>query len=315
MTWVSLLGRAAPVLLAMLIDRWLGDPPNRFHPTAWMGSFIAGVVRRRPRHNPAAELLFGLALMVAGLALCVGAGLLLAWLASRLPVPLQWVAEAVVLKMTISGNGLDRAAHEVQSALEAGNQTEARRLLAWHLVSRDTTQLTEAQMAAATIESVAENTTDGVIAPLCFYILGGLPLALAYRFINTADAMLGYRDVEREWLGKIPARLDDVVNLIPARVAGLLLVMAAALDRAGWRTAWQTMWRDGGRTASPNAGVTMSAMAGALGVELEKVGHYRLGAGLRAPTTADLRRARRIAAWTSALAAGLLATGSLYVGR
>jgi adenosylcobinamide-phosphate synthase len=301
-----------PILLAVLGDLLLGDPPNPFHPTAWMGSLIAFLSRKRPHNRPTAELLCGGLLMLVSLALVGGMGALLAWLFIFLPLPLNWLATALVLKTTFSLRGLDRAAREVQVALETGNLPEARRLLSWHLVSRETSLLTESQVAAAAIESVAENASDSLVAPLFFYVIGGLPLALAYRFANTADAMLGYHDPEREWFGKIPARLDDLLNLIPARLTGLLLVCAAFLSGNSGPNAWKISWRDTRLTASPNAGVPMSAMAGALSIQLEKIGHYCLGAGLNAPKIADLRRARRVYAVTATLAA-LLFTGLTFI--
>ena len=298
---------AMPVLFAVLIDIVLGDPPNRLHPTAWMGGLITFLSRFRLRRVPAAELISGGLLVLLGLALVGGIGVLLGWLFSFLFLPLNWLAAAFVLKTTFSLRALDRAAGEVQCALEADNLPEARRLLSWHLVSRDTTKLTASQVAAAAIESVAENASDSLVAPLFFYALGGLPLALVYRFANTADAMLGYHDPEHEWFGKFPARLDDLLNLIPARLTGLLLVCGAALSGNSGQNAWKIMWRDARRTASPNAGVPMSAMAGALFIELEKIGHYRLGAGLNMPQIADLKRARRIYGLTAGLAALLFA--------
>jgi adenosylcobinamide-phosphate synthase len=162
-------------------------------------------------------------------------------------------------------------------------------------------------VAAATVESVAENTSDGLVAPLLYYAWGGLPGALAYRFTNTADSMLGYRDATYEWLGKAPARLDDLANLLPARIsAGLILLAAALLGQDAGR-AWRIWQRDAGRTASPNAGHPMSAMAGALGVELVKVGHYRLGVGGRPPAPEDIRRALHIMRTAVALCVALLA--------
>lgn len=301
-----------PVLLALLFDLALGDPPNRLHPTAWMGSLIAFLSRFRPRGRPAIELLYGGMLMLVGLALVGGAGLALAWLFSDLPLPVNWLLTALVLKTTFSLRGLDRAAGEVQAALECNNTPEAGRLLSWHLVSRQTSQLTAGQIAAAAIESVAENASDSLVAPLFFYAIGGLPLALAYRFANTADALLGYHDLEHEWFGKIPARLDDVMNFVPARLTGLLLVCAAALSGGPARNAWKIMLRDARLTASPNAGVPMSAMAGAISVELEKEGHYCLGAGLKTPQIIDLRRARRIYAFTAALAVSLFALLDIF---
>ncbi len=301
-----------PILFALFLDIFLGDPPNRFHSTAWMGNFIAWLVRFRPHLNPSAEFLFGTFIVLTGLAISAGLGWVISLLASRLPIWAGVLLHAAVLKLTLSVRGLDRAAGAVQSALTSDDLPEARRLLSWHLVSRDTSQLDKARVSAAAIESVAENASDGVVAPMFFYVLGGLPLALAYRFANTADSMLGYHDKEREWLGKAAARLDDLLNLIPARLTGLLIVMAAFFTNGDGRQAWHIMRRDAHRTASPNAGFPMSAIAGALGVELEKVGHYSLGEGLRMPESADLIRARRLFYVATVLAALVFTLWSLY---
>ena len=154
----------------------------------------------------------------------------------------------------------------------------------------------------------------GIIAPLFFFAIGGLPAALAYRFANTAHSILGYSHTEREWLGKVPARLDDVLNFIPPRLAGLFIILSAFVAGADGKKAWQILPGAMPRvTASPNAGFPMSAMAGALGVELEKINHYILGKGLRAPTAADIVRARRLLFFATALAAASFALGSYYV--
>jgi adenosylcobinamide-phosphate synthase len=279
---------------AIVLDLVLGDPPNRFHPTAWMGSLIRWLMRFRPRGNKFSELLFGVFILLIGISLTAGAGFGISFLASRLPPWLGILFQALFLKLTLSLRGLDRAAKDVQSALELQNLSEARRLLSWHLVSRDTSQLNESQVCAAAIESVAENASDGIIAPLFFYAIGGLPAAFAYRFVNTADSMLGYHDAEREWLGKFPARFDDLLNFIPARLTGLFIVVSAPFCGADFIMSWNIMWRDSQTTASPNAGVPMSAMAGALNMELEKMDHYSLGKGLRKPVVVDLLYARRI---------------------
>jgi adenosylcobinamide-phosphate synthase len=291
-------------LLALLFDLLLGDPPNRFHPTAWMGNLIAFLLRWRPRGNRFAELSYSVFILFVGITLSIFAGIAITQIPNYL-IPdslfpnstfiiLHSAFTALFLKLTLSLRGLDHAARDVQSALEANNLPEARGLLSWHLVSRDTSQLDESKVSAAAIESVAENASDGIIAPLFFFALGGLPAAFAYRFINTADSMLGYHDEEREWLGKIPARLDDVLNFIPARLAGLFIILSAPFCRASLSQAWKIMWRDSGQTASPNAGIPMSAMAGALDVELEKINHYSLGKGLQLPSAKDISRARRL---------------------
>lgn len=296
------------LILALVVDLLFGDPPNRFHPVAWMGNLIAALKRHAPRRLDSKatscagkEFAYGTFLTLLGGSLVAGIGVFV----QKLPPALRWIVEVVALKSTFSARGLDRAAREVQSALERGDLPEARRLLRWHLVSRDTTLLSETQVSAAAIESVAENASDGVIAPLFFYTLGGLPAALAYRYVNTADAMLGYRDAAHEWLGKFPARFDDLLNFIPARLTGILVVIAAKWNRIKFRRAWQVMRRDAPTTDSPNAGYPMSAMAGALDVELEKVGQYKLGKGLRQPTPEDIGQARKLLMLVTGLAAVL----------
>jgi adenosylcobinamide-phosphate synthase len=298
--------RGQALALALLFDLLLGDPPNRYHPVAWMGTAIAAALRRAPERGPLDKFLFGALLVAGGAVTAAGLGYFLERACARLPGPWGWLAEAGVLKMTFSVRGLTRAAREVEAALEAGSLPEARRRLSWHLVSRDTNTLSASQVAAATVESVAENTSDGLVAPLLYYAWGGLPGALAYRFTNTADSMLGYRDAAHEWLGKAPARLDDLANLLPARISAGLIVLAAALLGEDAGRAWGIWRRDAGRTASPNAGHPMSAMAGALGVELEKVGHYRLGAGGRPPAPEDIRRALHVMRAAVALLVALL---------
>lgn len=300
-------GMVAPLCVALLLDLLLGDPPNALHPVAWMGRGIGLARRLAPHRQPALALVYGAVLMLGGLLVVLILGLILETICDVLPWPWNWLGTACVLKTTFALRGLSRAAQQVQAALVAGDVAQARQWLAWHLVSRDTSALTASQVAAATVESVAENASDGVIAPLLCYAIGGVPLALAYRFINTADAMLGYRDPEREWLGKVPARLDDLVNLIPARCTAALFLLATwvlggPLQRAG------AIWlRDARQTVSPNAGQPMSVMAGALGVTLEKVAHYSLGTGQALPTAADISSATRLLAWATALGVALLA--------
>ncbi len=291
--------RAAILALAMAIDLLWGDPPNRFHPVAWMGSFIAWWKPRAPASGPWVRFAYGAGWVV------VGGALFSLPLYFLLPLDVNRGAyiliNAFLLKAILSYRGLVRAAREVRDALAAGHLDEARRRLAWHLVSRDTSRLEEGLVAAATVESVAENLTDGLASPLFFYLIGGLPAAWAYRFVNTCDSMLGYHDPLHEHLGKFAARLDDLLNLIPARLAANIMSISAWLAGENGAGAWQVMAAQHGRTPSPNAGWTMSAMAGALGVTLEKVGYYRLqgGNGPLGPETID--RALRVAGGTAAL--------------
>jgi adenosylcobinamide-phosphate synthase len=204
---------------------------------------------------------------------------------------------------------LHLAAARVRGLLASGDVASARHGL-HSLVSRDTSELTREQAAAAAVESVLENMTDSIFGPWLFFALFGLPGAVAYRAINTLDSMVGYRG-EYEFLGKASARLDDLINLIPARLTALLLVFASLFlpgQKAGG--AWRIMWRDHSRTQSPNAGWAMSGMAGALGVELQKAGHYRLGDDNRPVEHQDITRAIRsmylVAALGLVVALGLI---------
>jgi len=219
--------------------------------------------------------------------------------------PLAYVlVVAVLLKTTFSVRMLHRVAAGISSILTAGDVAEARRQMS-ALVSRDTSQLTIGQMAAGAIESVAENITDSIVGPLLAFALFGLLGAVAYRAMNTLDSMVGYRG-RYEYLGKPSARLDDLVNLIPARLAALLLWLSTvALPGMAQGRAWRIMFAHRGRTESPNAGWTMAAMAGGLGVTLEKVGHYRLGDPAPEPEAQHIGRATQALYVTTALAAAI----------
>jgi adenosylcobinamide-phosphate synthase len=259
-----------------------------------MGSLINKLKQHRPFGDPVQEFAFGVKILLFGGGLVWIASTQLQLLIEKLPRPLDWLLEVVALKSLFAMRGLDQAAGEVQAALENVDLPEAQRLVSWHLVSRETSLLDESGIAAATIESLAENASDSLVAPIFYYLVGGLPTASLYRFFNTADAMLGYRTLDFEWLGKFPARIDDLFNMIPARLTAALMILAAPLLRMPSMQILGTIYNDSAKTASPNAGFPMSAMAGALGVRLEKLGHYNLGSGYPKPMAADIPRARNL---------------------
>ncbi len=288
--------------LAVLLDLILGEPGDHWHPVAWVGQGLAWARQRTPMSGKTGVLCAG-ALLVLGSSLLVGA---LVQTLVRWTTPLSWVGllfQAWLLKCAFSLKGLVQAAREVKTALARGDLGEARRQVGWHLVSRPTEELSAGQVASATVESVAENFTDSVVAPLFFFLLFGLPAAWAYRVVNTADAMWGYRGGELEHLGKPAARLDDLLNWVPARLAGVGIVLGALIAGEAAGGAWRTMARDHDRTASPNAGWTIAAMAGALGVALEKPGAYRLGVG-PLPGAVGIDRAVRVMVSATGLAVG-----------
>jgi len=270
-----------------------------------MGALLGAGQRRFARGSPVGLRVAGalLVFVVAGVAGLTG------WLVSGFAATLGLfgpLVEALALKLMFAVRDLTRATLRVAGDLESGDLASARANVGTDLVSRPTSGLDSSGIASAAIESAAENLTDSVLAPLLFYAAFGLAGAAVYRAVNTADAMIGYRTGMLEDFGKVTARLDDVLNLIPARLAGLLVVVAAAMTGARPTGAWKTMWRDHARTASPNAGWTIAAMAGALGVTLEKSDHYRLGDG-RTPTAHEVRRSVRVMVAASALGGGLVA--------
>jgi len=293
------------LLGALAFDLVVGEPPAWLHPVVWMGKLQTALRRRAPA-RPAAAFVHGLGMAAAGPAVFGGGTWLLLHGSGGV---VRWLLAVYLLKSAFAVRELLAAASRVGRALERGGLAEARAALG-SLVSRDRADLGPALIAAAAIESVAENTSDSIVAPLAFYMVGGVPAAVAYRAINTLDAMIGYRG-PLEWLGKPAARLDDVANIVPARLTALLLALAVPLARGSVTRALAIWARDRALTASPNAGHPMSAMARALGVELEKVGAYRLGRGLGAPVAADIARAVRVVAGATALAVALcLAVGA-----
>ena len=299
------------MLVAVGLDVALGDPPNRAHPVAWLGRLLAAGRRRLCGGGPTRLLVTGATLTLTVAAVAGVSAALLTTVAGHAG-PARPVVIGAGLWLLLSIRGLLTAAAVVAAPLAAGHLGAARAALGWHLVSRPTRELDAAHVASGAVESVAENLTDAFVAPVIFFLLLGLPGAAVYRAVNTADAMLGYRDGPLEYFGKLAARLDDALNLVPARLAAIAIVGAAALGGADAPGAWRTLWRDRGRTASPNAGWTMAAMAGALGLTLEKPGAYRLGDG-RPPQARDIGRAMRLTGVAAALATAVLLAGAALV--
>lgn len=277
--------RCRALLVALIADALLGDPPNAWHPVVWMGRWMKHGEHYAPG-GTTQRLVYGAAWLAGGVGL---AGMLAAGL------PKNTLLQGLAASTLLAYRGLDRAVGEVQAALARDDLEEARRLLGWHLVSRPTAELRADEVAAAAIESLAENLSDSVVAPLLAYLLAGLPGIAIYRLANTADAMWGYRNERYEQLGKATARLDDLFNLGPARLTAVVLALAAQITNNRGAAAWQIARRDAHTTASPNAGWPMATMAGALDTVLAKRGHYTLGNGARVPDVAMIAEARSIA--------------------
>ena len=263
------------LFLAIIIDLALGDPPNVIHPVAWMGRVASFLGKGCISQSRVVQFLYGVGIVVIIIGLfTVPAYFILLYLKSLSSVAYV-VVGAILFKFTFSLRELRRAALRVKRLLLEDKLDEARFELR-ALVSRDTRNLTKPLLVSATVESVAENTSDSFVAPLFYFLIFGVPGAIAYRVVNTLDAVVGYHG-KYEYLGKFASRLDDVLNFIPSRLTALLLVLATFLSRRDGRTSWRVALTEHAKTESPNAGWPMAAIAGALNVQLEKTGHYKLG--------------------------------------
>ena len=305
------------VLGGFVLDTLFGDPPWLPHPVVLMGKAISALEKRlraRLPQTPQGELLGGavvaFTLPVGTFLLtslvCLGAAKLSPWLG--LTVQMFWCGQALAAK------GLAQESTNVYRALIKPDLPAARKAVS-RIVGRDTQNLTLEGVTKAAVETVAENASDGVIAPLLYMLLGGAPLALTYKAINTMDSMLGYKNEKYLYFGRAAAKLDDAANYLPSRLAGLLWCAAAALTGNSPKGAWRIWRRDRRSHASPNSAQTESACAGALGVQLAGPAYYfgeyyakpTIGDPLRPIEPEDIRRANRMmyAESVLALAVGL----------
>ena len=292
------------VVGGFVLDALFGDPAWLPHPVVFMGKAIArleGFLRPRLPKTPKGEVLGGAivafclpvgTLLFAG-AVCRGAARLHPLLG--LAVQMFWCAQA------LAARGLVQESTNVYRELVKPDLPAARRAVS-RIVGRDTQNLTAEGVTKAAVETVAENASDGVIAPLFYMLLGGAPLALTYKAINTMDSMLGYKNEKYLYFGRIPAKLDDAANYLPSRLAALLWVAAAAFTRNDAKGAWKIWRRDRRNHASPNSAQTESACAGALGVQLAGPAYYfgqyypklTIGDALRPIEPEDILRANRM---------------------
>ena len=300
------------VLGGFVLDTLFGDPPWLPHPVVLMGKAISALEKRlraRLPQTPQGELLGGavvaFTLPVGTFLLtslvCLGAAKLSPWLG--LAVQMFWCGQALAAK------GLAQESTNVYRALIKPDLPAARKAVS-RIVGRDTQNLTLEGVTKAAVETVAENASDGVIAPLLYMLLGGAPLALTYKAINTMDSMLGYKNEKYLYFGRAAAKLDDAANYLPSRLAGLLWCAAAALTGSSPKGAWRIWRRDRRNHASPNSAQTESACAGALGVQLAGPAYYfgeyyakpTIGDPLRPIEPEDIRRANRMMYAESVLA-------------
>ena len=261
----------AGAALALIVERWMGYPQtiqDRIgHPVEWLGKLIAGLDARL--NVAQAEPVEGKARGALALILLLAASFIPAWLASNLlaAFPLGWIAEAVIATAFIAQHSLREHVEAVATGLDR-SLAEGRGAVA-KIVGRDPAELDQSGIARAALESLAENASDGIVAPAFYYALLGLPGLVLYKAINTADSMIGHKSPRYRHFGWAAARLDDLVNLPCSRLSGLLFAVAAGWHAAeNFKTAVAVMWRDAPKHVSPNAGWPEAALAAGLGIRL-----------------------------------------------
>ncbi len=261
--------------VALAIDLALGGPPRVIHLVVWIGKVASFLERGSIKRRPMAQFVSGCGITLVTIGLFVAPAYFMLLYLRDSSFVAYVIVGALLLKYTFSLKELRGVALRVKRLLVKDKLDEARFELR-SLVSRDTQKLPMPLLVSATVESVAENTCDSFVAPLFYFLLLGVPGAIAYRVVNTLDSMMGYHG-EYEYLGKFASKLDDVLNFVPARLTVLLLVLATLLSRGNVSASWRVALSDHSKTESLNAGWPMAAVAGALNVQLEKAGHYKLG--------------------------------------
>jgi len=266
---------------ALGLDFAFGDPKNRYHPTAWIGTIIAKLTPLTKNKNPILEKLGGIFVIVISvtvvtsllMVLDLGISLIITdWIT----LIVSSIVGIILLKSTIAIRGMERYALAVMTSLENENLESARTNLSM-IVKRNTANLDKNHVISGVLESISENTVDGITGPLFYYAIFGLPGAFAYRVINTADSMIGYKSKMFKNIGWFAANSDTILNYIPSRLTGLIMVISSAILQKNWRKSYEIMLRDGKNTESPNAGYPMAALAGALETKFENLDHYSLG--------------------------------------
>lgn len=296
--------------LAILLDFKFGDPKNKYHPTAWIGTLIAKLTPLAKNENPMMEKLGGVCVITITSGLVIVLLFILNFGITLISIDYVLLIVSVIvggllLKTTIAIRGMEKHAKSVIESLDDDNLDLARTHLSM-IVKRNTRNLDKNHVLSGVLESISENTVDGITGPLFYYALLGLPGAFVYRVINTADSMIGYKTDIFKNVGWFAATCDSILNYIPSRLTGLIMIISAAILQNNWKESYKIMIRDGKKTESPNAGYPMAALAGALETKFEKINHYKLGDGEIILTKEHVHSAISIMKLTSVLFFGIV---------
>jgi len=265
------------ILLAYIVDLIVGDPPRIPHPVIIIGKLISKLDNFFYRNDQSNryKLFSGGLVVLLILFVTYGFTYSLIHFLNTIHPWLSWLASIWLISTTISAKGLKDVGLEIQKLLKEKNLPEARKKVGY-IVGRDTANLDEKELSRATVETIAENIVDGVTSPLFYAFIGGAPLAMTYRAVNTMDSMLGYKNDKYLYFGRIAARTDDVFNFIPARLTGLAIVLVALLlPQFSGREALKIFLRDSKNHPSPNSGYSESAVSGALKIQLGGTNYYQ----------------------------------------
>ncbi len=306
----DLISQMSILILALVLDLVIGEPPEIIHPTVIIGKTSERLSKKASGFRSHGRLFGCLMASLIVLLATSSTFLLLEFARAQLGQPAQVVLGALLLKTSFAIRSMNLHVKPIKDALQEGDLSRARAALR-RIVRRDTEGLDEELCSSATIESIAEGTVDGVTSPLFYFFVFGVPGAVAFRAINTLDSIVGYRTPSYLKLGWSSAKLDTVANYLPARLTGIAMVLASAALGRNWRTSLSIMKNEHDLTESPNAGWPMSAMSGAVGARLQKLGSYELGSRLRQPTHGDITPALQIM-WVTIMIF-LVASVILYV--
>ena len=298
--------------IGFVIDLLLGDPHGWPHPVIWIGKLISVLEKRLRKAFPATpggEKAAGAVIWVVTAGVSLALPLVILRLCGRVSPWLRLAVESIMCWQILATKSLRDESMKVYKALKTGDLAASRHAVSM-IVGRDTERLDDAGVTRAAVETVAENTSDGIVAPLVFLALGGAPLGFFYKAVNTMDSMLGYVEEPYKNIGLVPARMDDVLNYIPARISALLMLLGGALLRLDVKNGWRIFKRDRYKHASPNSAQTESVCAGLLGLRLAGDAWYHgvlhekeyIGDELRPIEHEDIPRTCRLLYATAALA-------------